>query len=135
MFAAKQYNVVSQNLAIFKNNPGQILLLLVCMLLLAFCLVLNFSAIGQMVSFGTGIHPFMAVVSFIIFTQLIKYADSDRDGIGKYVSQALYLTMSAIALYWVFTYSDWTTYSKVILSVFHMVIYGTIIEKIFIVKK
>lgn len=137
MFAANKNNVVSQNIvsqsfAIVKNNLGQVVLLSVCMLLLGYCLALNFSAIGQMVSFGTGLHPFMAIVTFFGLLQIIKYSDIQGDGVGKYVSQCLYLVMSLIGLYWVFVYSDWETYKKTILTIFQLVIYSTIVANMFV---
>lgn len=128
MFATfRDNNVFSKYVAIFKQSPGQVFLLLMCLVALVYCMILNFSAIGYMIHHGTGVHPFTAIVTFFIFTQLLKYADLEGDAIGKYVGQALWLTMGAIGFYWVCVYSNWETFNKVILAIFQLTSYVTII--------
>lgn len=102
------------------NSMFAVLLLAAAFLFLVYFCYLNFSAIGKSVDFYTGIHTAITLLGLFGISYVLKKKYGKG---GKAISQALWLTMGAIGMYWVLTHSNWEFFQKAILVSCHILAY------------
>lgn len=105
------------------NSMGAVALFALVVLFLGYFCYLNYSAIMKSTQFYVGIHPIVTIVGLFAVSFIIKKVYGE---VGKVVSQAMWITMGVIGMFWVLTTSDWATYQKVILVFCHLLAYANL---------